>query len=189
MTLTEDIQKAVSVMRRGGLIAYPTDTVWGIGCDATCSEAVRRVFEVKRRADSKALITLVDTPDMLQRFAGGVTAEALDIAVNSPRPTTVVYPYGIGVAPELLASDGSIGIRLSHEAYSAGLCEAMGVPVVSTSANISGMPSPRFYDEISPEILDAVDYVALYRRADHTAALPSRVVMVMTDGNLKVIRP
>ncbi|MCM1164289.1 MAG: Sua5/YciO/YrdC/YwlC family protein [Muribaculaceae bacterium] len=189
MTLAQDIREAVSVMKRGGLIAYPTDTIWGIGCDATCPEAVRRVFEVKHRADSKALITLVSSREMLLNHVGTIAPEALDVALNSPRPTTVVFPNGVGVAAELLAADGSIGIRLTREAYSAGLCEALGAPIVSTSANISGEPSPRFFDEISAEVLASVDYVARYRRADHTPSLPSRVVMIGGDGIMKVIRP
>lgn len=176
-------------MKRGGLILYPTDTVWGIGCDATRGDAVRRIYGLKRRPDSKALITLVSSVEMLERHVPGVSVAALDVALNSPRPTTVVYPRATGVAPELLAPDGSAGIRVTREAYSSGLCEALCAPVVSTSANISGRPAPRFFNEIDPELIEAVDYVALYRRADRTPVSPSRVVLVTPEGNLKILRP
>lgn len=188
MTMQEDIARAVDVMKRGGLVAYPTDTVWGIGCDATCQEAVRRVYAVKRRPDSKALITLVGSRRMLEHMVGPL-ADAVIPLLEAGRPTTVVYPHAVGVAPDLLAPDGSIGVRLTREQFSASLCEAMGTPVVSTSANISGSPAPRFYSEIPAEILEAVDYVAFTRRDDLTPALPSRVVSVDRDGNINVIRP
>ena len=189
MTMQQDIEKAVSVMRRGGLIAYPTDTVWGIGCDATDSAAVRRVYELKRRADSKALITLGGSPEMLVRTVGTVPEAAARLIAESPRPVTVVYPQARGLAPELLADDGSAGVRLTREVFSAALCEALGSPVVSTSANVSGSPSPRFYDEITAEILDGVDYVAMTRRDDNTPSQPSTVVRIAPDGSIITLRP
>lgn len=187
MTQQEDIERAVDAMRRGGVIVYPTDTVWGIGCDARCSEAVRRVFEIKRRADSKALITLVDSELMLARHTACCQLPA--IAAESGRPVTVVYPKGIGVAPELLAEDGSIGVRLTRESISAGLCGALGAPLVSTSANISGEPTPTCFDQIDAEILSEVDYVMASRRDDCTATQPSMVVKLMADGNIIILRP
>lgn len=189
MTMQQDIEKAVSVMRQGGLIAYPTDTVWGIGCDATNSDAVRRVYALKRRADSKALITLVGSPEMLAHTVGEIPEEAAGLIQSSGRPVTVVYPHARGLAPELLAPDGSAGVRLTREAYSAGLCEALGAPVVSTSANVSRQSTPGFYAGIPQEILDGVDYVAMFRRDDNTAALPSMVVKLAGDGTMTILRP
>lgn len=177
---------AVSAMRRGRLILYPTDTVWGIGCDACDPDAVSRIFRLKRRADSKAMISLVDSEAMLAEYVdvpGGVAPH------ETSRPTTVVYPGARGLAPNLVSDDGSVALRLTREAYSAALCRALGRPVVSTSANISGMPAARIFAEIAPEIIAGVDYVALYRRDDETPAAPSRVVKLAPDGSLTVLRP
>ena len=181
MTLQNDIFKAVSVMKRGGVILYPTDTVWGIGCDATSSDAVRRVYEIKRRSDSKALISLVS--DI------AIPSSVADFLKKSDRPTTVVYPSCRLLAPELLADDGSAGIRVTSEIYSRGLCQELGVPVVSTSANISGEPAPALFSEISEEIISAVDYVADFRRDDSTVSAPSRVVKLNSDGSFIILRP
>lgn len=189
MTLQNDISKAVSVMKRGGVILYPTDTVWGIGCDATSSDAIRRVYEIKRRSDSKALISLVSDIDMLERFVGNVPLSVADFLEKSDRPTTVVYPSCRLLAPELLADDGSAGIRVTSEIYSRGLCQELGVPVVSTSANISGEPAPALFSEISDEIISAVDYVADFRRDDSTVSAPSRVVKLNSDGSFIILRP
>ncbi len=189
MTLQNDIFKAVSVMKRGGAILYPTDTVWGIGCDATSSDAVRRVYEIKRRSDSKALISLVSDIDMLERFVGNIPSSVADFLKKSDRPTTVVYPSCRLLAPELLADDGSAGIRVTSEIYSRGLCQELGVPVVSTSANISGEPAPALFSEISEEIISAVDYVADFRRDDSTVSAPSRVVKLNSDGSFIILRP
>lgn len=188
MTMNTDIAAAVAAMRLGGVILYPTDTVWGIGCDASNPEAVARVYAIKHRADSKALITLVDSWKMLRRLVGEVPQQAREM-MESPRPTTVIFPSARGVAPGLLAPDGSIGVRLTREEFSATLCRELGGPVVSTSANLSGEPSPRFFHEISPDIINAVDYVALTRRADLTPSQPSMVVALCPDGSINILRP
>ena len=189
MTLAQDIAQAVETLNRGGIIVYPTDTVWGIGCDATDSQAVRRVYEIKRRADSKALITLVASEEMLRRFINSDPSQALALVRESNRPTTVVYPDPCNLSPVSLAPDGSAGIRISNEAVSSALCSAFGSPIVSTSANISGMPSPSVFRKISDEILDAADYVMEARRDDLSASLPSRVLRLMPDGSIDIIRP
>lgn len=186
---TDDLNKAVSALRAGGVIAYPTDTVWGIGCDATCSEAVRRVFDIKHRADSKALITLVADEDMLARhIAGEIPSECLEYIKAGDRPVTVVYPGGRDVAPELLAADGSIGIRIVHEGFASDLCRALGGPVVSTSANISGEPAPAVYGGIASEIIGAMDYVAVTGRDDSAPSRPSRVVKLTPSGDIIILR-
>lgn len=188
----EDIRAAVAALRKGGIILYPTDTVWGIGCDATNAVAVRRVFEIKRRADAKALITLVGSLAQLERTVSGIPEVAYQLIEFSDRPLTIVYdgasPYS-GIAPELLAPDGAIGVRVTTEDFSRSLCLAFGKPLVSTSANISGAPTAATFAEISPEILDAADYVCTSRRDDTTPAKPSTVMRLSEDGAFKVIRP
>ena len=187
--MKEDIARALAVLRSGGVILYPTDTVWGIGCDATSSEAVRKVFEIKRRHESKALISLVGSEEMLERAIGRrMPQSVVDFIRKAPRPATVVYDDVKGLAPELLASDSSAGIRLTGEEYSSQLCLALGRPLVSTSANISGTPAPAIFSEIPQEIIDAVDYVARWRRDDTGRALPSMVVKASGD-TMTILRP
>lgn len=183
-----EIANACAIMRRGGIIVYPTDTIWGIGCDARNVEAVERIYKVKGRAESKAMLLLVADETMLRSYVGNA-ADILKTLGNSSRPLTVVYPEVDGVASALKAADGSVGIRLTHEAFSSALCRELGAPIVSTSANVSGTPSPRCFSEISVEILDAVDYVVDYRRDESSAAKPSKVVKLNFDNTLTVIRP
>ena len=189
MTFEQDINNAVAALRRGGVILYPTDTVWGIGCDATDPTAVRRVFEIKRRADSKALITRVADVADIGRYSAVSPSTVLAIIGRSERPTTVVYPGGCGLAPELLAEDGSVGMRVTGELVSASICRAFGKPLVSTSANISGQPATGIYCEISKEIIDAVDYVVEARRDDCSRSMPSRVIKINADGSVITLRP
>lgn len=175
-------------MRKGGLILYPTDTVWGIGCDATLSEAVKRVFDLKKRADHKALIVLIGDVDNLWRYVEDepeVAYELIDVAVN---PLTIVFDRGRSVAPELLGPDGSVGIRVTHETVSQRLCRAMKRPIVSTSANIAGQPTPQIFAEISPEIIAGVDYVMQTRRNDNERRRPSSVIKLGNDGAIKILR-
>ncbi len=188
-----DIRSAVEVLRKGGVILYPTDTVWGIGCDATDSKAVRRVFEIKQRADAKALITLVGSLAQLERTVDCIPEVAYQLIEFAERPTTIVYDHpsaGAGIAPELLSADGTIGVRLTREDFSAALCEAFRKPLVSTSANVSGKAAPRVYTEIDPEILAAVDYVCLSRRDEAPAAdtRPSVVMRLAENGFFKILR-
>lgn len=186
-----DIRAAVDVLRKGGIILYPTDTVWGIGCDATNSDAVCRVFEIKQRSDAKALITLVGSLAQLERTVTGIPEVAYQLIEFTDRPLTIVYD-GVQpsacIAPELLAADGTIGVRVTSEPFSAALCRAFGKPLVSTSANISGHPTPAYFDEIAGEILAAADYVCTTRRDDRTPARPSTVMRLSEDGTFTVIR-
>lgn len=184
-----DVARACEVMRRGGIIVYPTDTVWGIGCDATNSAAVRRVFEIKRRSDAKALITLVDSLQMLGRYVDEVPELAPSLIEFSERPLTIIYDRGRNLAPELMGSDGTVAIRVTRERFSAALCRAMRRPIVSTSANISGAPTPAIFTEISSDVLDAADYVASTRRDDTRAARPSCIMRLACDGTFKILRP
>lgn len=184
----DDIKNAVETLRRGGVILYPTDTVWGIGCDASDSKAVKRVFEIKRRADSKALIALVGSMAQLERTVESVPDVAAQLIEVSDRPVTVVYDHGRGVTREMLSSDGSLAVRVTSEAFSRALCLAFGRAIVSTSANISGLPAPRFYNEISPEIISAADYVCLSRRNDSKPSKPSMVIKISEGGLFKILR-
>jgi len=163
--------------------------VWGIGCDATDSDAVRKVFDIKHRVDSKALITLVADEEMLMRHIdGAIPPQCAGCVSEADRPVTVVYPGGRDVAPELLAADGSIGIRIVRDGFAADLCRALGGPVVSTSANISGEPSPAVYGEITDDVLHAMDYVAMTGRDNLAPSRPSRVVKLTDNGDIIILR-
>ena len=185
-----DLQAALKVLREGGVILYPTDTVWGIGCDATNADAVARVYEIKKRADSKAMLVLLDGAGKLQGYMEKVpeTAWMLLEANEGQRPMTIIYPQAKNLAPNLLAEDGSIGIRITEEAFSKALCEQLRRPLVSTSANISGEPAARLFSEISPEILEAVDYVCLFRRDDNSPAQPSSIIKIDDKERIHIIR-
>lgn len=190
MISDDDLRQACAVLRKGGIILYPTDTVWGIGCDATDSAAVRWIYEIKHRADGKALITLIPSAGLLERYVADVPDVAYELVELATTPVTVVYDRGLTppLAPELLAEDGSIGIRVTTEEFSRRLCQMLRKPLVSTSANISGMPTPATFTEISPEILEAVDYVATSRRDDDTRHQSSSVIKLRCDGSIKIIR-
>lgn len=183
----EDIRRAVEVMRKGGIILYPTDTIWGIGCDATNAEAVQRVFELKRRADAKALICLVDSDAKVQRYVRDVPSAAWDIIDCSVSPITIIYDKAEGLAPNLMAEDGSVGIRITGEPFSNALCYRMQRAIVSTSANISGEPAPRCFDDISDDIRQAVDYVCTSRRNERNAKASS-IVKVGAGNVVQIIR-
>ena len=188
MTQQEDIKNAVEIMRKGGVILYPTDTVWGIGCDATNAEAVKRVYEIKHRDDSKALICLVDSDARLQRYVRNVPNVAWDIFELATKPTTVILDNAVNLAPNLVADDGSIAMRITREAFSKELCFRFQKPVVSTSANISGEPAAQNYCDISEELLNAVDYVCWTRRQEHLPHTPSSIIKLTESGVVTIIR-
>lgn len=186
--MDEDIRLACETLRRGGIILYPTDTVWGIGCDATNRDAVKRVFEIKHRSDHKAMIVLLGSENQLERYVDTVPEIAYDLVALSDKPLTVVYDKGRNLAPELLGEDGSVGIRVTREEFSRRLCDAFRRPIISTSANLSGTPAPAIYDEISDEIKSQMDYIAVTRREDRTPHAPSGVIRLGSDGTVKVLR-
>ena len=188
MEINEDIKQACEVMERGGVILYPTDTIWGIGCDATNAAAVQRVYEIKQRADSKALIVLTDSEAKVEYYVTEVPETAwqlLDVAV---KPLTLIYPGARNLAPNLLAEDGSIAIRITRESFSQQLCRRFKKAIVSTSANISGTPSPHNFAEISDEIKNAVDYLVEARRDETDESTPSSIIKLGDDGTIKIIR-
>lgn len=183
-----DIRAAIDVLKQGGTILYPTDTIWGIGCDATNPEAVKKVFEIKRREDSKALICLVDSVGRLQRYVRNVPDVAWDIIDLATKPTTVILNGAAGLAPNLLAEDGSVGLRVTSEVFSQQLCFRFQKAIVSTSANISGEPSPQTFADVSEEIKQAVDYVCLSRQRDTSRREPSSIIKLTPSGEVTVIR-
>ncbi|MEE0528379.1 MAG: L-threonylcarbamoyladenylate synthase [Prevotellamassilia sp.] len=184
----DDIRQAIEVMNKGGVILYPTDTIWGIGCDATNETAVRRVFEIKKRADAKALITLVDSEAKLEFYVNDIPEVAWDLIEVAERPLTIIFDHARNLAPNLLAEDGSAGIRITKEEFSKNLCMRMKRAIVSTSANISGEPSPKCFADISPEILQAVDYVCTSRRNETHNPPASNIIKLGSGGEVKVIR-
>ncbi|MBW4771500.1 L-threonylcarbamoyladenylate synthase [Prevotella jejuni] len=188
MKQEDDIKKAIEVMRKGGIILYPTDTVWGIGCDATNAEAVAKVYALKRRDDSKALICLVDSDNRLQRYVRNVPDVAWQLIEAVEKPTTLILDGAVNLAPNLIAEDGSIGIRITKEPFSHELCYRFQKAIVSTSANVSGEPAAQNYCDISQEILDGVDYVCESRRQEHKPHAPSSIVKLAADGEVKIIR-
>lgn len=188
MTIQEDIKNAIEVMKQGGVILYPTDTVWGIGCDATNADAVAKVYKIKKRDDSKALICLVDSDSRLQRYVKQVPNVAWDLLDVAVKPTTIILDGAINLAPNLIAEDGSIALRITKEPFSHELCYRFQKALVSTSANVSGEPAAANYGDISQEILDAVDYVCYSRRQEHKPHTPSSIIKLAEDGEVTVIR-
>ena len=189
MTQEEDIRNAVRVLREGGIILYPTDTVWGIGCDATNAEAVAKVFALKQRAEAKSMLVLVDSATRAQRYVKDIPDVAYDMFEMADKPLTLILDNARGLADGLVAEDGSVGIRVTNEKFSHDLCYRFMKAVVSTSANISGHPAAAIYPEIEQEIIDGVDYVVRYRRDDTKKAKPSSIVKLKANGEVTVIRP
>lgn len=188
MKREDDIKKAVEVMRKGGVILYPTDTVWGLGCDATNAEAVARIYEIKRRQDSKAMICLVDNDNRLQKYVRHVPDVAWQLFDCADEPTTIILDGAVNLAQNIVAEDGSVAIRITKEEFSKELCYRFQKPIVSTSANISGEVAAQNYCDISNEILEAVDYVCWSRRQEHKPHKPSSIIRLKQDGEVQIIR-
>lgn len=188
MKTEDDIKKAVEVMKKGGVILYPTDTVWGIGCDATNADAVAKVYAIKHRDDSKALICLVDSDARIQRYVRNVPEVAWNLLELAEKSTTVILDNAVNLAPNLIAEDGSIAMRITRESFSKELCYRFQKPIVSTSANISGEPAAQNYCDISEELINAVDYVCWSRRQEHKPHTPSSIIKLSENGEVKIIR-
>ncbi len=185
--MKDEIEKALIALKRGELILYPTDTVWGIGCDATNAEAVEKVFKLKNRDDKKSLICLVSDFKMLNEYVQNVPEVAYDILKYAVRPTTIIYDDPIRVAENLIAADNSLAIRVTKDEFCKKLIQKLRKPLVSTSANISGSPTPQSYAEIDPLILDGVDYIVNLHR-DKKSGKPSAIIKLGNDGSVSVIR-
>lgn len=186
--MTEDIKKACEVLQAGGIILYPTDTIWGIGCDATNEAAVQRIYQLKQRADNKAMLVLIDNPVKLETYVSEVPEIAWELINVADKPLTIIYPQARNIASNLLAEDGSVGIRITHEEFSRRLCERYRKPLVSTSANVSGQLSPANFGEVSETIRSGVDYIVQYRQDDLRKAAPSGIIKLGKGGLIQVIR-
>lgn len=185
--MNEEINKAISILEDDGLILYPTDTVWGIGCDATNEKAVKKIYQLKKRNDSKTLICLVANQAMLERYVKEVPDVAYDIMDLAEKPTTIVFDQPVGIAKNLIAEDNTLAIRVASDKFCQYLINKFGKPIVSTSANISGRPTPNHFKEISPEIVKGVDCVVSLDQ-DKTMIKPSSIIKLENNGMVKIIR-
>lgn len=188
MSLDLEIQNCIHVLRNGGTILYPTDTVWGIGCDATNEKAVEKIFKIKQRNSFKSLIALVSDEKMLSKYVQEIPGIARDLIALGEKPLTIIYEEGINFAKNVLAADGSIAIRIPADEFCRKMIHKFGRPVVSTSANISGEIVPRSFREIKPEIKQSVDYVVALRQNEMSASGASSIIKIKSNGEFEIIR-
>lgn len=184
----EDMAQALEVLKKGGIILYPTDTIWGIGCDATNEEAVKKIYDLKQRSDSKSMLVLVGSEGELQRSVEEVPEAAWMLIETAVNPITIIYDRPKGIARNLLAEDGSAGIRITSEVFSRTLCNRLRHPIVSTSANISGKKTPVTFSEIDEDIKKGVDYIVRFRQNDISRHKSSNIIKVSDSGIIKIIR-
>lgn len=183
-----EVEKALEVLRSGGVILYPTDTVWGIGCDATNKEAVNNIFKIKKRADHKSMIILLADEREILKYVASPHPGVFDFIQEQTRPTSVIFEHALGLPDNLIGEDGSIAIRLTNDNFCRHLVKRLRKPLVSTSANTSGEATPKTFMEISESIKLAVDHVVKWRQEDYSLTLPSQVVRYGEDGKVTVIR-
>lgn len=188
MNYEDDLKKSLETLRKGGIILYPTDTVWGLGCDATNHSAVEKIFTVKSRSESKSLIILVDSEGMLERYVKDIPPIVYEITGASDSPITIIYPEGKNLAPGVCSEDGSVGIRICRDEFCSELIRRFRKPLISTSANISGKPLPAHFDEIDDDIIRPADYVVKYRQKDRQKHSASPVIKVEKNGVIKIMR-
>jgi L-threonylcarbamoyladenylate synthase len=186
--MIDSIKKATEALKRGGIILYPTDTVWGIGCDATNDGAVKNLYNLKQKEEGTSALILVSDINMIYKYVRTVPEIAAQLVEISDKPLTVIFPQACGVSPEIMASDGSIGIRLVNHEYCNGLIRTLKRPLVSTSANVSGMPAPKSFSEISKTIIEGVDYVVDAKYAGKMTGKPSSIIKIGLSGEVKIIR-
>ncbi len=187
-SFVDDIIKALEVLRSGGIILYPTDTIWGIGCDATNPAAVNRIYEIKQRQDTKSMLVLMENPNLLNSYISEVPEVAWELIDVADTPLTIIYSGAKNLAANLLAKDGSVGIRITNEAFTQQLIQRFRKPVVSTSANISGQKSPQNFAEISDEIKKSVDFIVNFRQDDLSRSNPSGIIKLGVGGQIEIIR-
>jgi len=183
-----DVEQSLDVLRKGGVILYPTDTIWGLGCDATNTEAVKRIYQIKQREDTKSLIILVADEREILQYVAAPDLGVFDFIEQQSRPTTIIFENAVGLPDNLVAQDRSIAIRIVRDEFCRHLVKRLRRPLVSTSANISGQPSPPFFKAVSDEIKNAVDYIVQWRRADELPAQPSQIIRWNNDGSFEFIR-
>jgi len=186
--LNEEVAKALKIILDGGIILYPTDTIWGIGCDATNTEAVKKIYRLKQREESKSMIILLDSENKLESYIKEVPAIAYDLIDYSENPLTLVMPGARNISPALIAADGSVGIRVAKHDFCQRLIQRLRKPLVSTSANVSGNPSPRNFGEIDPEIIAGVDYVVDLEQHSTEQKKPSTIMYLHPDGRFEFLR-
>lgn len=189
MIFDDDIKECISVLQKGGTILYPTDTVWGIGCDATNEKAVEKIFTIKKRNEEKSMIILVAEEKDILQFTNHPDPVIFDYIKGVHKPTTVIYEGAKNLAPNLVNKDGSVGIRIVKDNFCRELIKLFGKPIVSTSSNISGYPPPVFFEDIDVEIKNGVDYIVQHRQDDLTPSWPSTVIKLSTEGHIQIIRP
>ena len=188
MDYSEDLKIALNILREGGVILYPTDTIWGLGCDATNQDAVEKIYKIKKRRESKSLIILVNGFVMLERYVRNIPDVAGEILDVSDKPMTIIYSEGKNLAPGVCNEDGSVGIRICSDDFCNELITRFRKPVISTSANYSEAPSPSHFSEIEDEIIRSADYVVKYRQTDTNKYTPSSIIKVDDNGVIKIIR-
>jgi L-threonylcarbamoyladenylate synthase len=188
VTFEEDLRECLSVLKNGGVILYPTDTIWGLGCDATNRAAVEKIFSIKSRDETKSLLILVDSESMLGGYVKEIPEIAYELTEVSDKPMTIIYPSGKNLSPGVCSEDGSVGIRICGDEFCCELIKRFRKPIVSTSANISGKPSPSVFSEIEKTVIDAVDYAVMHRRNDRGSSNASSVIKIELNGTIKIIR-
>lgn len=184
-----EVEAALDVLRKGGVILYPTDTIWGLGCDATHAESIRRIYQIKQREDTKSLIILVADEREILQYVAAPDLAVFDFIQQQTRPTTIIFDNAIGLPDNLVAQDGSIAIRIVQDEFCKHLIKRLRKPLVSTSANISGEPSPKTFKDVSAAIKSSVDYSVKWRQDDETPSQPSQIIKWESNGKYQVIRP
>lgn len=187
--MKQEVDKALQTLLEGGIILYPTDTVWGIGCDATNVAAVKKIYALKQRSDTKSMIALLAEPKEVFKYVARPHPDILHLLKQFEQPTTVIYPQAIGLADNLVNQDGSIAMRVTKDPFCKVLLKRLKKPLVSTSANISGRPTPANYSSISPAIIQGVDYVVQWRQEQNANPSPSRIIRILDSGEIEIIRP
>lgn len=186
--LKDEVEKAFQVIKEGGIILYPTDTIWGIGCDATNTESIKRIFRLKQRDEIKSMIILLDTENKLESYVSGVNPLAYDLIEYAENPLTLILPGAKNISPALISADGSIGIRIPQHDFCKQLIQKMRKPLVSTSANISGRPSPQYFAQVEPEIVNGVDYVVNLEQQSKEIKNPSTIMRLSPNGTFEFLR-
>jgi len=186
--MINDINKALEVLKAGGIILYPTDTIWGIGCDAENSKAIEKIYSLKQRAESKSMIVLVDSSEKLNKYVNFIPDVAWQLIELTEKPLTVIYPEGINLPNNILADDGSIGIRIVNDEFCKNLIYKLRKPLVSTSANLSGQPAPQTFSQIPEAIKNGVDYIVQWRQTETKRATPSSIIKLEKNNVFKIIR-
>jgi len=188
MNFEEDILSSLAILKNGGVILYPTDTIWGLGCDATNSSALEKIFRIKSRSENKSMLILVNNEQMVDRYVREVPEIAYELISVTDTPLTIIYPEGKNLAPGVCADDGSVGIRICHDDFCNELISRFRKPIISTSANLSGKPSPGNFSEIDKSVIEMVDFVVEYRQDERRKQTASPVIKIEQNGTFKIIR-